>query len=207
MEAENLIPFPSDLSVSSKERFQRFSPRGILQKRMISFAVDITVIAFIKFIVTVSYASFVKTFFYQLNLESQINMIQGLSALDTFNTLLIFSSYFTFSHFWGDGKTVGKMITRTTVVNNKFIHEFSENSTNLNFRLSMLRMIGYLSSYVLLGLPFIFAFFRKDGRSWPDFISRSQTLDDDDIQKLHMLKLSSESDQQLELEAEILKSA
>ena len=207
MEAENLIPFPSDVAVSTKERFGRFSPKSILQKRMISFAVDITVIAFIKFIVTVSYASFVKTFFYQLNLESQINMVQGLSALDTFNTLLIFASYFTFSHFWGDGKTIGKLITRTTVVNSKFIHEYDHQHTDLNFRLSMLRMIGYLSSYVMLGLPFVFAFFRKDGRSWPDFISRSQTLDDDDIQKLHMLKLGDESDQQLDLEADILKSA
>lgn len=175
-------------SNSPAQKFKDFKPSSILQKRVISFAIDITVIAFIKFIFTIAYASFIKTFFYQLDLKTQISLVEGINIFNGFSSLLIFSSYFTFSHFMGEGKTIGKMLTKTTVVDNNFIKNFDTQDKNLTLKKSLLRMIGYFTAYITFGIPFIPAFFRDDKKSWPDFISRSQTLDDGDIHTLLLLK-------------------
>jgi uncharacterized RDD family membrane protein YckC len=118
--------------------------------RLINFLIDSTVVAGTYYFINSSY---------QLTAES------GLSRTNIL-TLFIIVVYYT-SCEWFTGKTLGKYITKTTVIN--------DDGTQLNFVIALLRS-------VLRCIPLVqWTYFGKVSYGWPDRFTNTIVVPDKEL--------------------------
>lgn len=166
-----ILPFPKNNFQENKGK-----QKLLLRKRTYAFLIDLYAIVLIKILMTLSYTSFFKAFFFQLPLGKQKAMLQNIQSVDLMLTPIVFFTYFLFSYFAGDGKTIGKLILKLSVASKDLKPNYIP-----NFKESFMRSFGYCLNYLSLGTLFLVPFFRKDGRGIPDMISKTSVYFDEDI--------------------------
>lgn len=164
-----IIPFPNQQKPKNNAKL-------LLRKRTYAFLIDLYVIVLIKVIMTLSYTTFLKAFFFQLPMAKQKMMLENLQVADMMVTPVIFFTYFFFSYFAGEGKTIGKIFLKISVVNHS--------QSSLTLKESFMRSMGYGINYMTAGLLFLLPFFRKDARGIPDMISKTMIKMDEELVKV-----------------------
>lgn len=136
-----------------------------LEQRIFAFAIDTFLFSALNIFVIVAFASFGDHLFSYFGVSKAPQLFKAnLQAFYLFSTPMVFLSYFTFSLYMMNGKTLGKMVNKTQVVSDK---------EHLDFKTCLLRSCGYLFCFLSFGLFFVPNFFRQDQLGLPDMLSNS----------------------------------
>lgn len=170
-EDKKVLPFPNKLKIDQgPEKGQ------VLRKRVYAFCVDLYIVVAIKLMITFSYTSFFKSFFFQLPFKKQQHLLDNLMIVDMAMTPFIFFTYFLVSYYSGEGKTLGKLFFKLTVAQNELTKDYLP-----TLKQAFMRTVGYMACYLSLGTLFLLPFFRKDRRGLPDMFSGTQVYSDQAI--------------------------
>ncbi len=170
-EQAKIIPFPREMNVQGTK-----VKSNLLKRRVMAFCVDLYAIVMIKIMMTLAYTSFFKAFFFQLPVLKQKRMVEGLMTLDLYIAPIIFFTYFFVSYFSGEGKTVGKLMFKISVVRPDLKNDYFP-----NMKESFARTIAYMACYMTAGLLFLLPFFRKDQKSLADLWSKTMVMNDHEL--------------------------
>ncbi|MBT4791886.1 MAG: RDD family protein, partial [Halobacteriovoraceae bacterium] len=185
------LDIPLDLSVPSPH----------LYSRMIAFGVDILTIGLIKTSLHATYAYFISEFFTPLNEAQQASLINGNMVLHSTIFMLIYWTYFLYTSYILEGKTLGKMAMGLRVINEQFITNQDEKHYQPTLHSSLKRALGYLFCYMSFGTFFIFNFSSEDKRGLPDYLSSTRTVSDHWLNKMLEQKIFHEEEVQIEIES------
>lgn len=169
---------PSKLKKSERILFRRFA----------AFAIDIMSIIVIKTAIYVAYGTFIQSFLFMLSPKQQINLINGNTALEWCVTMLLFSTYFVFSHYSLEGKSIGKKVMKITTINDKYLFTLSDKDHTPSLRAAFRRSFGYFVCYLSFGTFFGFSLFSEDKRGVPDYLSQTRTVSDEWLNSMKKFK-------------------
>ncbi len=154
-------------------------PQSHLLRKFTALALDFAAILLIKMSVDIAYAVFVNNFFLPVNFSHRAGIINGHQLIHLSVFTLIYFTYFFYTAYIFDGKTLGKMTMRLTVIDQSFLM----NRHNKNYKISLAqafkRAMGYLFCYFSFGTFFIFNFASEDHRGLADYLSSSRTVSDE----------------------------
>lgn len=172
------------ITLTPKEKTEySIEPKSFLTKRVFAFGIDLATILLIKTSLHTAYALFINQFFSPLSSYQRASMIQGNISLHVLSFLAIYTSYFLYTAYILEGKTLGKMTLGLRVVSESFIQNHSQQDFHISLKDSIRRSIGYLLCYLSFGTFFIFNFSSEDKRGLPDYLSSSRTVSDDWLNK------------------------
>jgi len=152
------------------------SKESITQKRIYSFMVDFAFIMVMNTAVHTSYSIFVNEFYAPISSTLKTQLMQTNSGLQVGVFMLLYMSYFFYSMYVLNGKTLGKMVFKLKTVSNDYIYEEDELESNLEIRQSFRRSFGYLTYFLSFGTFFIFSLLSEDKRGIPDYFSGTRTV-------------------------------
>ncbi len=155
------------------------SDNTLLFKRGIAFMVDILTIGLLKTAIDGAYGVFINQYFAPLNYAQKLELIQGNILTHGLIFLSLYTSYFFYTTFIFNGKTLGKKALGLTIISEKFYKNKKELDYSVNFKNAFNRAIGYLFCYLSFGTFFVFNFSSEDRRGLADFLSSSRTVSDD----------------------------
>ena len=185
-----ILPFPREIKKIDPKQSKNF-----MRKRVLAFCVDLYAILIIKVMMTLAYTSFFKSFFFQLPAYKQKQMIEGIQWLDLLTTPIVFFTYFVLSYFSGEGKTIGKLMFKLTVVRPDLKNDYFP-----TIKEALMRTLGYCACYMTLGVLFLLPFIRKDKKSLSDLFSNTTVWSDQDLyDALREGEMSNQNVIQLEL--------
>lgn len=150
----------------------------ILKKRIYSFTTDLFFIALINKGLMFTYMSFLKTYFYQIPLRTQMILENKMDHVHSLSMLIVFWGYFMMSYYWGDGKTPGKIVFGLKVYSPSFKHT---GEVHLSLRESFARTMGYFLCYLPWGALFGISLFTKDHKGIPDWLSKTMVVSDEQM--------------------------
>lgn len=129
---------------------------------------DVMTVALMTRLVMQSSVHFIHTFFYHLHPEYRLKIVYGYTNMifPTF-TILLFT-YFLFSFYWGEGKTIGCLLLNLVTVNSE--------QRSLSFKEAFVRSFFhsfyFFSAVTLLTVPLLLIpFLRKDKKGLSDILS------------------------------------
>ena len=166
-----ILPFTRELKKNDSKHSKNF-----MRKRVLAFCVDLYAILIIKVMMTLAYTSFFKSFFFQLPAYKQKQMIEGIQWLDLLTTPIVFFTYFVLSYFSGEGKTIGKLMFKLTVVRPDLKNDYFP-----TIKEALMRTLGYIVCYMTLGVLFLLPFIRKDRKSLSDIFSNTSVWSDQEL--------------------------
>jgi uncharacterized RDD family membrane protein YckC len=153
------------------------SPKLLLKKRIWAFSVDLIAIVIMQRLLILSFANFLRTFFYQLPYNSQFNLQTNMTQIHLSTLAMVFVGYFFLSYYLGEGKTPGKMLFGLRVYPD---HRVSHDRHHLGFMECLSRSVSYLFCYLLGSILFLMPFLRVDARGVPDFLSGTSVYDEEE---------------------------
>jgi hypothetical protein len=150
----------------------------LLQKRSYAFITDLFIIGVINKCLMYTYISFLKTYFYQLTLKTQLSLEAKMYDAHFVSLVIVFWGYFIMSYYWGEGKTPGKHIFGLKVHSPNFKNtgEF-----HLSLRESFARTLGYFINCLTFGSLFAISFITKSCNGFPDWLSQTSIVSDDQM--------------------------
>ena len=174
------------------EQSEYISKMAPISKRVMSFIIDIGCIINIKLLMNLAYMTFVSEFLFILPRNTQSSLVNGVTIFDWSLTMIIFISYFTIANYLGNGKTIGAKVMKLSLVDNHYLNDMS-NEFQPTLTQSFRRAMSYFISYLSFGTLFGIALLTKDKRGFPDIISKTSILTDDELHQvfLHKSKLES----------------
>lgn len=175
---KNIVPFTKDHHIGSSNEWNLLNPNSVLLRRGIAFFVDLLVIGLFKVSIQSAYAIFLNEYFAPIDYGHKANLVQGNIVLHLSIFLIIYFSYFLFTSYVLNGKTVGKMSMGLRIINDDFVSNLKDLNYDLTLRQCFKRSFGYLLCYLSFGTFFIFNFSSEDKRGLPDYISGSRTVSD-----------------------------
>lgn len=191
---KNVLPFPNSNKNESSFKKER---KEKLKKRFYAFFADIFIIGMIDKVLWISYFSFANEKFQFIPHQIKSSLFSPEQKFKLAIMMTVFSSYFLFSLFIGEGKTIGKHIFGLRVLSKE------GSPYELSFMEAFMRTTGYLTCYTFMFLPFITSYLRKDMKSLPDFFSQTEVLTDQEFSEyIKSIKTNDQDDfedQQLDL--------
>lgn len=167
------------LKIANLNEVNLISDSMILKKRTYAFTLDLFFIALINRVVMYTYINFLETFFYQLPISFQINVNSQIAKVNGLSMMVIFWGYFVFSYYMGEGRTPAKMLFGLKV------HTANNLETSLSFKASVLRTAAYFiccfTGLFLIAIPFL----RRDKKGLPDWISATHVMTEDQETAVH----------------------
>ena len=150
----------------------------LLKKRIYSFTTDLFFVALINKGLMFTYMSFLKTYFYQITLKTQLLLETKMVQVHSLSLLIVFWGYFMMSYYWGEGKTPGKLLFGLKVYSPDFKNtgEF-----HLTLKESFSRTMGYFICYLPFGALFGISLFTKDQKGIPDWLSHTMVVSDEQM--------------------------
>lgn len=209
MEKENKVVYLTDYIETNQKiktlssKIELIEPQGHLFKRIIAFGVDIAAIGLIKMSLQGAYAIFINQFFSPLNFQQRAGLINGNLFLHAVIFVAIYTTYFLYSSFVLDGKTLGKFTMGLRVVDEGFIQDLEQMTYNISLKNSFRRSMGYLLCYLSFGTFFVFNFSSEDRRGLPDYLSSSRTVSDEWLK--NMLEHKQYSAEQINIDIQSLE--
>lgn len=158
-------------------------PETHLVRRIFSFGIDLLTIMVLKSSIHVAYAVFINELMSPLSFQKKQALINGSMPLHLMTFMAIYFTYFFYTSFILNGKTLGKMAMNLTVISEHFIYNREETDYHLSLKECARRAFGYLFCFMSFGIFFIFNFSSEDKRGLADYISGSRTVSDDWLAK------------------------
>lgn len=193
---------PSETGLSRK--FKKVPDTNLI-KRGIAFCVDIFTIIVLKTVIDSGYILFVSQFLSPLAQDVQGTLTQTTIFMQLSIFLTLYCSYFLYCTYVLEGKTLGKMTMKLTIISEDFIYNHNDYSHKMTFNQALKRSLGYLLCYMSMGTFFIFNFSSEDKRGLSDFLSGSRTVSDDWLN--HMLDYKKNSLEELRIDVDSLERA
>jgi uncharacterized RDD family membrane protein YckC len=159
-----------------------------LPVRVTAFGIDIFMVGIIKIAISISYAIYVQTFFDTLDFSQQVYLIHILDGIEVMVAGFVFLSYFTLCFYFMEGRTVGKHLLKLRAVKSDFVADNSNTDLHYSLQDAFMRTLGYLVSYLTLGILYALPFVRKDKRSLADMFSKSIILTNDEVYNVFAYK-------------------
>lgn len=170
------------------------TPPTLLGKRMIALGVDLATIFLLKTSLHGAYAIFVSNFLAPLSQGKKLQLIEGHIGIHLITFLIIYSTYFLYTTFILNGKTLGKMAMGLRVIDENYLLKKEQKTYSLDLNRSFKRALGYVICYLSFGSFFIFNFSSEDKRGLPDYLSNSRTVSDQWLKHFQFLKDQNEAD-------------
>jgi len=172
------------LSISHIENLTQKLPKKkeLRKSRTYAFILDLYAIVLLTNFICFSWMTFVNKFISNMALTDRSMSKLLFSGTYNLSLAIIFTSYFFFSYYLADGRTIGKMLFKLKVCANH------DRKRTLSAKESLSRSVGYLFCNFLFFIPFVTIYFRKDSKSIADYISNTHVLRDDEIAVLESLE-------------------
>lgn len=148
----------------------------ITQRRIYSFLVDLSAIMVINTAIHTSYALFINEYYSILHPQVKTGLLTGNFGIQAGVFILAYMTYFFYSLYILNGKSLGKMVFKLQTIDDNFIFSHEEKSFSIGPRQAFRRTFGYLSCYLSFGTFFIFSLLSEDKRGLPDYFSSSRTV-------------------------------
>ncbi len=178
---------------------ENFTPKmperkKILKKRMYAFILDLYAIVFLNKFMVYAWLGFVNSYISNISLFSSKSSGLVNSGATNLSLPIVYTAYFFFFYYLGEGRTLGKMIFKLRVYSNG--HRKEELSAKECFS----RSIGYLMCNYLFFVPFALVYLKKDMKSIGDYISGTTVLTDEEYAIMDSLEETSvPHDEQIDL--------
>jgi uncharacterized RDD family membrane protein YckC len=134
--------------------------------------------------------------------SQKLDEINGNLVLHAVIFVAIYWSYFLYTTYVLDGKTLGKMTMGLRIINENFLQDFDQLDYKISLQNSLRRSMGYLICYLSFGTFFIFNFSSEDKRGLPDYLSGSRTVSDNWLNQ--MLEKKQYSTEQVTIDIQAL---
>ncbi len=168
------------VSIEDNHQFKDLSvPDSNIIKRAIAFGIDLMAIIMVKSAIHVAYGVFINEFMIPVSYAKRLDLAMGPHVLHLLTFALIYTTYFLYTSFILNGKTLGKMTMKLRVINELYITDRKQESYELDLKASTKRAIGYLLCFLSFGVFFVFNFSSEDKRGLSDYLSGSRTVSDD----------------------------
>lgn len=160
---------------------------AILRKRSLAFAADLLFVGVINKGLMYTYISFLKTFFYQLSLKSQLILEAKMANIFSVSLFVVFWGYFFMSYYWAEGKTPGKHIFGLKVYSPNFKYN---GEYHLSIRECFARTMGYFINCLSYGLFMVIPFLTKSKKGIPDWLSQTSIVTDEQMKYINDIYFS-----------------
>ncbi len=150
-----ILPFPRQAANKSE----------ILKKRAHALIIDLFIIGALKKLALLSFGLFLKSFFYQTALFTQVKIINFMPTLNLACTFPLVFFYFLASYGLGESRTLGQIFCKLDI--------YSQAKTS-NFKQAFMRSCGHLLGYSTAGILFALPAFRQDQKSLADLFSQTE---------------------------------
>jgi uncharacterized RDD family membrane protein YckC len=154
-------------------------PGPLLLKRGLAFMVDMMAIALLKTSLDAGYGLFINQYLSPFNSATKYGLTQSNIALHLSVFVMVFLGYFLFTTAVMNGKTLGKLVMKLTIINELFVQNHFEESHELSYSQVFQRSIGYVLCYLSFGTFFVFNFSSEDRRGLSDYLSNTRTVNDE----------------------------
>jgi uncharacterized RDD family membrane protein YckC len=154
-------------------------PGPLLLKRGLAFMVDMMAIALLKTSLDAGYGLFINQYLSPFNSATKYGLTQSNIALHLSVFVMVFLGYFLFTTAVMNGKTLGKLVMKLTIINELFVQNHFEESHELSYSQVFQRSIGYVLCYLSFGTFFVFNFSSEDKRGLSDYLSNTRTVNDE----------------------------
>jgi len=165
--------------------------RPLKRRRILGFAIDLLAIGILTKSITLIYSIIVNSIFLLIPISTQRLIVNNIDQTNTAVFIILYLTYFFVSIRFGEGQTLGKIIMKTTVVNNSnqlpslaaallrsmgYLIYYGVGITTM----ALPHLIGSVSAFVigftLSALWFLFPLFKKNGKGIPDLISNTHVV-------------------------------
>ena len=150
----------------------------ILRKRSYAFVTDLFIIGLINKGLMYTYISFLKTYFYQLTMKTQLLLESKMYDVHFVSLGIVFWGYFLMSYYWGEGKTPGKHIFGLKVHSPGFKYS---SELHLTLRECFARTLGYFINCLTAGSLFAISFITTNSKGLPDWLSQTSVVTDEQM--------------------------
>lgn len=154
-------------------------PGPLLLKRGLAFMVDMMAIGLLKTSLDAGYGLFINQYLSPFNSATKYGLTQSNIALHLSVFVMVFLGYFLFTTAVMNGKTLGKLVMKLTIINELFVQNHFEESHELSYSQVFQRSIGYVLCYLSFGTFFVFNFSSEDKRGLSDYLSNTRTVNDE----------------------------
>jgi hypothetical protein len=172
----------------SKSLFEKFQPSNCNFKRMQAFSIDIFIVGIIKISIDFAYATFLSTYFYNLDIFAQAELMNNMRIFSFAQAIVVASAYSFLNYYLMNGRTIGKKMMKLTTVNNEYVENIDFWNNELSAQQCIMRTLGYISSSALMGVMYAFPFMRSDRKSLSDLWSKSTVMTEADFHQLFLYK-------------------
>lgn len=158
------------------------SQKELRKSRTYAFIVDLYAIVIFTNFVCFTWMAFINKYISNLAISNKSMAKLIFSGSYNLSLAIIFTSYFFFSYYLAQGRTLGKMLFKLKVCAS---HDRNRDLTAWE---ALTRSVGYLFCNFLFFLPFATVYLRKDSKSIADFISNTYVLREDEMAILDSLE-------------------
>ncbi|WP_034719609.1 RDD family protein [Bacteriovorax sp. DB6_IX] len=154
----------------------------VRKSRTYAFVFDLYCIVLLTNFICFTWMSFVNGFITNMALTHRDVAKTLFSGSYNLSLAIVYTSYFFFSYYLNNGKTLGKMLFKLQVYGN------GNRNGELSAKEAFTRSVGYLFCNLLSFIPFVTIYFRKDMKSIADYISKTHVLREDEAAILDSLE-------------------
>jgi hypothetical protein len=172
----------------TKSLFEKFQASNCNIKRIQAFSIDLFIVGMIKTSIDFAYALFLSTFFYNLDIFAQAELINNMQIFSLAQAVVVASAYSFLNYYLLSGRTIGKKMMKLTTVNNEYVENIDFWNNELSINQCIMRTLGYISSSALMGVMYAFPFMRSDRKSLSDMWSNSTVMTEADFHQLFLYK-------------------
>ncbi|EQC45606.1 RDD family protein [Bacteriovorax sp. Seq25_V] len=149
--------------------------KKILKKRMYAFILDLYAIVFLNKFMVFAWLGFVNSYISNISLFNSKSSSLVNSGATNLSLPIVYTAYFFFFYYLGEGRTLGKMFFKLRVYSNG--HRKEELSAKECFA----RALGYLLCNYMFFIPFALVYLKKDMKSIGDYLSGTTVMTDEEF--------------------------
>lgn len=155
-----------------------FQDKGLLRKRFYAFFVDLFIVGVVSKVFLVAYMIFIESSLKFIPLNYKRSLYDNLKVVHLPMIFTLFFGLYFLSLYIGHGRSPGKAIMKLRVISKKT--PFEGLSIWECFTRAMAGLVCYLSMCSL----FVFSLFNKAGNGFPEWISGTTVVTDDQYEEM-----------------------
>ena len=170
-----------ELQTFNDKEFEYFDIKDdkITLRRLTAFCADFFIVLMLFNMIQVSYAAFVDNILVPLSYTQKSDLISGVTVVNVFIFAFIYMTYFFFTNFVFNGKTLGKKWMEIKTINEDYIYFQNVDDHQLSASQSLRRALGKFLCYISFGTFFILNVINEEKRGIADMISKSRVVSDE----------------------------
>lgn len=175
------IQAKKELQTFNDKEFEYFDIKDdkIILRRLAAFCADFFIVLMLFNMIQVSYAAFVDNILVPLSYTQKSDIISGVTVVNVFVFAFVYMTYFFFTNYVFEGKTLGKKWMEIKTINEDYIYFQNVDDHQLTASQSLRRALGKFLCYISFGTFFILNVINEEKRGIADMISKSRVISDE----------------------------